>query len=666
MISIRHLFLYSLCSFTSLALLCAEDLVLPDTILFKEGATLPPAIKTMQLKCAIVSENETMIKIDRSIVKGISDMHEIPKEIVAEVRRADPGERRYQELKSSFKMPEDSQEVAYYNQILEEDLEPFVSKFEKSQYLPEVKKMIDLVRAELEKLYIGQVRRGERWFTSQEWKDYQKEYEPLDLLKKIEKAKVDQDLSSMIELSKKIGTDHPSVHYPEVVKKTIEIYGAVMEGLSADIYVNRLKDELVLIEGRLDTQKALLPLEKDKAEKKAIQSRVRELDKQKAQMNTQISQVQKSFADLQKRMSDEADRLRKIDLKKKIEALAILEGAQKLKGNPDAVDALIGEIQRASKLWSGCTGLWSFALEEATARVDESIKAIGENRLPEAELEMKRANTILNAAGTVPAGVAAVKRLFTDDLRFFLPARALADTVQAKDWDKFTEKYTQLEKVIVLPKPLDYPVTHRFSKAIEAWMLSQKKGMDETMAESDAMVAKFYAEVKEVGFVKASEYLLKAKELWSQNPKVPAANVEFKGELERIEKEKKVATFKPMVEIFEEAFKARKLKEAEGALKKLELAYPQHPDLEQLKFKLKNEKDQIAAAEKAKKEEAERLRLEEEKKAQVKQMIINGVIALVLLVGGGIGFMVWKKRQAAAEVADQSIPPSDESPPTVS
>ncbi len=661
----RHCLL--ICFFISISFLFAEDLVLPDTIIFKEGATLPPSIKSMELKCAIVSETETTIKIDRSIVKGISDFQEFPKEIVADIRRADLGERRYQEIKSTFKMPEDSQEVAYYNQILEEDLEPFISKFEKSQYLPEVQKMIGLVRAELEKLYIGQVRRGDRWFSSQEWKDYQKEYEPVDLFKKIEAAKVTQDLASMLELSKKITTDHSSVHFPEVVKKTIDLYGTVMEGFTADAYVNRFKDELVLLEGRLDTQKALLVDEKDKAEKKAIQSRVRELEKQKVQMNTQITQVQKSFADLQKKMSDEADRLRKIDLKKKMEALQVLEGAQKLKGNPEAVEGLVGEIQKAAKLWAGCTGLWSFALDEATARVDDSVKALSENRLSDAETELKKANTILNAAGSLPAGVGSVKKLIIDNLRFFSPARSLAETVNTKDWDKFSDKYAQLEKALIVPKPLDYPVTHRFAKATEGWMLSQKKEMDGAMEESDALVATFYSEVKTVGFIVASEYLLKAKTLWSQNPKIPAANAEFKGELEKIEKEKKVASFKPMVAAFEEAFAANKMNEAEAAMKKLEAAYASHPELEQMKFKVKNEKEKIAIAEKARREEAERIRLEEEKKEKQKQMIINVVIVFVLLLGGAVGFLIWKKKRDAAEESDSTnnSPPSD-SPPTVS
>lgn len=663
MITIRYLIL---CVFTILSVLCADDLVLPDTIIFKEGAVLPPAIKTMELKCAIISENETTIKIDRSIVKGISDIQEIPKEIIASMKRADVGERRYQEIKANFKMPEDSQEVAFYTQILEEDLEPFVSKFETSQYLPEVQKMITEVRAELEKLYVGQVRRGDRWFNSSEWKDYQKEYEPLDLFKKIQKAKVEEDLNTMIELSKKIGTDHPSIHYPGVVQKTIELWSKTMDGMSADIYVNRFKDQMVLLEGRLDTQKALLPTETDKAEKKAIQSRIKELEKQKTLMTTQITQVQKSFGDLQKKISDESARLQKIDLKKKTEALQILEGAQKLKGNPDAVDSLIGEIQKAAKLWSGCTGLWSFALEEASAQVDEAAKAISENRLPEAEATLKRANQILNSAGSLPPGVASVKKLLTDDLRFFLPARALSETVQAKDWDKFPDKYAALEKALVAPKPLDYPVTHRFAKAIEGWMQEQKKGMEATMAESDELVAKFYSVVKEVGFIAASEHLLKAKELWHQNPKIPAANAEFKGELEKIEKEKKIASFKPIVDEFDAAFSARKMKEAEVVIKKLEKAYAQHPDLEQMKFKVKNEKEKIAAEEKLRRDEEERIRLEEEHKAEVKQMIINGVIALVLLIAGGVGFFVWKKKKAAEEGDSNSNPPSTDAPPTVS
>ncbi|MES2309291.1 MAG: hypothetical protein V4507_10580 [Verrucomicrobiota bacterium] len=663
MIVIHRLFLFLI---LSLCFGFSEDLVLPDTIVFKEGATLPPAVKGPELKCAILSETETSIRVDRSVVKGISDIHEISKDIIADIKRADPGERRFQELKANFKMPEDSQEVAYYTQIIDEDLDPFLSKYANSQYIPDVQKMQQQVKSELERIYIGDVRRGDRWFTSQEWKDFQKEYEPLDLLKKIERAKADQDLTGMLDLTKKITADNPSIHYPALVQKSIQLLGASIDGVTADMYVNKYKDQLVQLDGRLDTQKALLVEEKDKTEKKAIQSRVKNLETQKAQLNTQITQIQKSFSDLQKKFSDEIARLNKIDLKKKTEALDILQGAVKLKGNPDAIDALVVEIQKAAKLWPGCTGIWSFALAEATDRVDAAVTAMNENRLGDAEAELKKANTLLTAAGSLPPGVSSVKKLIGDDLHFFVPARSLAETVQVKGWDKFPDKYAQLEKALVAPKPLDYPVTHRFNKAAEGWMLSQKKGMDDTMAESDAMVAKFYDVVKDVGFIAASENLLKAKELWSANPKIVAANAEFKGEFERIEKEKKIASFKPLVTSFDEAFDSHKIKEAEAAIKKLETAYPQHPALEQMKFKIKNEKERLAAEEKSRKAEAEKARLEEEHKAEVKQMIINGVIAAVVLIGAGVGFFIWKKKQDSDGDDSSNNTPYSDSPPTVS
>jgi hypothetical protein len=665
MILIQRLFLFLL---LTCSLVFAEDLVLPDVIVFKDGATLPPAIKGPDVKCSILSETETSIRIDRSVTKGISDIHEISKDIILEVRRADPGERRYQELKGSFKMPEDSQEVAYYNQILENDLEPFTSKFSTSKYIPEVQAMIQQIKSELERIYIGDVRRGERWFTSAEWKDYQKEYEPLDLFKKIQDAKADQDLSGMLELTKKIAADHPSIHYPSLVQNSLQLLSATIDGVTADLFVNKFKDQMVLLDGRLDTQKALLAAEKDKNEKKAIQNRIRDLEKQKTQLSTQITQVEKSFGDIQKKFADEVGRLSKIDLKKKTEALDILKGAEKLKGNPDAVDALVGEIQKTAKLWSGCTGLWSFALTEATDWIDAAVKAVNENHLGDAEANLKKAQTILNAAGSVPPGVASVKKLVGDSLKFFAPARGLAEVVQVKAWDKFPDKYALLEKSILAPKPLDYPVTHRFAKSEEAWMLTQKKAMEETMAESDALVAKFYGVVKEVGFIAASENLLKAKELWNSNPKIVAANAEFKGELERIEKEKKIASFKPMVASFDEAFAAHKYKEAEAAIKKLEAAYASHPDLEQMKFKMKNEKERLAAEDKARRDEAERIRLEEERKAQVKQMIINGVIGAVVLIGAGVGFLIWKKKKDSEGDDSNSgnPPPYSDSPPSVS
>lgn len=646
-------------------LMSAQELILPDTIIFKPGSTPPGGIRGTEIRCAVVFESETSVKIDRSTSKGISDMIEIPREIIAEIKRADVGERRFQELKLTIKLPENSQEASYYTQILEEELEPFLSKYSSSQYVPDVQKMIEQVKGELDKVYLGHVRRGDRWMMSQEWKDLQKEYEPLDLFRQIESLSSEQDINAILELTKKLTTDHPSIHYPGVVEKTYQLLTEMMNGMTADIFVNKVKDQLVGVEGKLDTQNALLLQEKDKAERRAIQGRIRTLTTQKTQLTTQINQIQKNYSDLEKKVATEIDRLRKIDMTKKVEAVKVLQGAEKLKGNSDAVDAFVAELQKAAKLWPGCTGVWSLALTEASFWVDAAATALQENRLGDAEVNLKKASGIFSAAGSLPQGVGALKKLVSDNLRVFASARTLSDVVHEKQWDKVPDRLALTQKALVPPKPLDYPVMHRFAKAFEEWVKGQEKIMTDTMAESDSFVAKFYEEVKSAGFIAASENLLKAKELWNSNPKIAAANVEFKGELERVEREKRIAKFKPHADAVYEALKARNLKEAELAIKKLESAFTTHPDLDKMKFELKDIKDKNLAEEKARQEAAEKARLEEERKEKQKQLIIYSVISLIVLIGATVGFLIWrkKKKQEEQEVVYDG---GDDSPPTVS
>lgn len=644
----------------------SQELVLPDTVIFKSGVTPPGGIRGAEVRCSIISESETSVRIDRSTSRGIADMVEIPREMIAEIKRADIGERRFQELKSSFKMPENSQEASYYSQLLEEELEPFLSKFEASQYVPEVQKMIDQVKAELEKVYQGQVRRGDRWMMSQEWKDLQREYEPLDLFREIEVARGEQDIGKILDLTKKITTDHPSIHFPSTVDKTAQLLTDLVNGMTVDTFVNKIKDQLVGVEGKLDTQNALLLQEKNKAERRAIQGRIKGLTAQKTQLTGQISQTQKNYNDLEKKVNTEIDRLRKIDMSKKNEALKVLEGAEKLRGNAEATDLFIEQIQKAAKLWSGCTGVWSVALSEVSDRIDAASKALQENRLIDSEVEMKNAFKILNAAGNVPAGVASLKKWLGDNLKAFGSARILTDDIQKRDWDKVPDRILNAEKSFSAPKPLDYPVSHRFAKAYEAWIKGQQKIMADTMSESDAFVAQFYNEVKTVGFIAASEYLLKAKDLWENNPKIAAANAEFKGELERIEREKKMEKLKPLSYEVERALKDRKPKDAEAAIKKLENAFAAHPSLEKMKFDLKDLKDKLALEDKAKQEATEAARLEEERKEKQKTLITYGVIALLALVGGTVGLTMWMKKKKKEQEEVIFTNDDNSSPPTVS
>jgi hypothetical protein len=232
-------------------------------------------------------------------------------------------------------------------------------------------------------------------------------------------------------------------------------------------------------------------------------------------------------------------------------------------------------------------------------------------------------------------------------------ATSLAAPVEAlvtgHQWDKLDEKVLIFEKAIGLPKPLDYPVIHRFHASADIWKTGVRARTKEAMDKSTSEVEEFYATVKSDGFEKSSAHLIQAKELWPANPKVTSAYLEFKTAIEGIEREKRVKETGPLVESVEKALADLKFKEADEALKRLTGVFAEHPKLAELNGKLKAAKALVAEEERKKQEEKERIRLEAEHQEQMKQYMIYGGIGLVLLIGAGVGFVCWRKKKSAEE-----------------
>ncbi len=627
------------------------ELALPDTIVFKPDATLPSYVKSREYRCAIVDETATAVKIDRSSVRGITDYVEISKELIAEIRRADPGERRFQEIKGTIVFPENSEAPEFYQKIIDESLDVFASKFPTSKYIDEVSQLSKKYREELEKIRSGYVRRGEVWYGPTEWKDLQKVFEPMDIVSHLEKAAKTNDYRTLGDEAKKIPKDHPSQFFPEVVQKSIPILEAALRTMDPQVYLTRIQEDLKELEGRRLTYDVQVKGDVDDVTRKELIAKMKAIDVERRKLQDESTQVQRTFTDLKKVIETELDRLKKTPIDPKLESIRVLAQAEKLRHDPASAEALRQELTKASKLWPAGSHVWRMALDEASFYIDQAGLAFKAGQLPAVETNLKTAQALLGVGG-LPPGVDGIKKTVPELIKASNVAAPVETIITGRQWDKFDEKVAAYEKVIGLPKPLDYPVIHRFHEAASAWKMGALARKKEAMDKSTSEVELFYSTVKSDGFEKASSHLIQAKELWPGNPKVTSAYLEFKQAISAIEVEKRVKEIAPLVESIEKTITERKFKDAEAALKKLAATFAEHPKLGELNGKLKAEKARVLEEEKKKLEEAERLRLQAEHEEQMKQYMIYGGVGLVLLLVGGGGFLFWRKKQKAQEEAE--------------
>lgn len=143
---------------------------MPDRVVIKEGAAVPPGLAGPEIACLILEEGATALRVDVSTFRGIQQVVVIPRSDVSKVVRGDASLRPWYEIGRIIQWPRHSRPAAYYENPLKK-LEGFLKQYPESPRTAEAAAEKKRWQSELEKVRQGNFRILDRWFQPAELGD---------------------------------------------------------------------------------------------------------------------------------------------------------------------------------------------------------------------------------------------------------------------------------------------------------------------------------------------------------------------------------------------------------------------------------------------------------------------------------------------------------------
>jgi hypothetical protein len=205
----------------------------PDTVVFKDGVTLPEYAPGRVLPCRVLDIEGSELTVDVSRYKGVALVRKIDKSLIAEVRLAASAKVAVdgktidmnpkialQKNAAKIKLPENSQTPGYYDGIINGDIEPLLEKFADSEIVEPLTMAKRALERERQLVTLGWLRRGNTWLTPEEAKEFAGQRELWQLLDELKTIRADvragrtQGLSGLAGRVKKCKDD---LYYPYVL-----------------------------------------------------------------------------------------------------------------------------------------------------------------------------------------------------------------------------------------------------------------------------------------------------------------------------------------------------------------------------------------------------------------------------------------------------------------
>lgn len=143
-------------------------LPLPDKIVLKESAELPPGLTERSFSAHIAAEDDEKLTVELSMFRGISQQFSLSKSDIETIERGPPDERPFAEIAPFLHLPNDSNPVSFYQNRILALFDPFVTNFPDSPRIDLVKEAITLHRNEITKINQGHAKINGRWFLLEE------------------------------------------------------------------------------------------------------------------------------------------------------------------------------------------------------------------------------------------------------------------------------------------------------------------------------------------------------------------------------------------------------------------------------------------------------------------------------------------------------------------
>lgn len=136
---------------------------MPDRVVIKEGAGVPPGLAGPEIPCLILEEGTTALRVDVSTFRGIQQVVVIPRSDVSKVVRGDPSLRPWYEIGRILQWPRHSRPAGYYENPLKK-LEGFLKQYPESPHAPGAEAERARWQSELDHVRQGNFRILDQWF----------------------------------------------------------------------------------------------------------------------------------------------------------------------------------------------------------------------------------------------------------------------------------------------------------------------------------------------------------------------------------------------------------------------------------------------------------------------------------------------------------------------
>lgn len=301
-----------------LAFLCGTSILQADVLIMKNGS---------KIEGSILSESATAVRMRYRLTPKIWDEKDFPRTDIQEVIKQTPQEVELIELKKILPTP-DLLPADKYEQIIQDRLRPFLTKYPGTPEAKEVEGMIESLQEEKKKVSNGELKLDGRWLSATEVKSEQYNIDAYKLHQEMKEEMAKNEWEKALQIFDKLSKNKPSyiasTYYPAAVADAL----ICLEKLDA-IYTKMNIEQPALLKKQTEDLAKLSDEDRRKT-KAAIDS---ERSKWRAESDAQrrngvrwfppYKLDQSSIANAQKLVTTESARLRAInmdDLKSRSEA----------------------------------------------------------------------------------------------------------------------------------------------------------------------------------------------------------------------------------------------------------------------------------------------------------------------------------------------------------
>jgi hypothetical protein len=235
-----------------------DDLSLPDKVILKEGAALPPFTTEREIDCIILEETGEKVVFNASRKKGVEERREVSLNDVEKVVHGDPSTRAFDLIRNRLALPPDSLNEAFYLNAISVCFEPFLKQNPGSSHRAEVENAIKAYREEGARIRQGDVRVGDTWYDAVTYQKQRPDLQAKECLARLNQAVKGRRLEQFAGTLNEIDRYKGSAIYPDLVESARQAIPGMEKWISSDTLQEKTEQEITSLETEIERQTAIV------------------------------------------------------------------------------------------------------------------------------------------------------------------------------------------------------------------------------------------------------------------------------------------------------------------------------------------------------------------------------------------------------------------------